>query len=101
MADESRSYLALVMRSRRLLGWFVVVVTVGIAGFAASWAGLDVSLARVTTAASSAVRSDDGDFRTGCGVDEVIIVGDNAWRLNRTTGRIEPTDPGDAVCEAD
>jgi hypothetical protein len=34
----------------------------------------------------------------GCGPDAVIIVGDDGWRLNRTTGRIEPVDPDDARC---
>jgi hypothetical protein len=34
----------------------------------------------------------------GCGPDGdvVIIEGDVGWRLNRSTGRIEPTDPDDA-----
>ena len=35
----------------------------------------------------------------GCGPDRVFIVGDDGWRLNRTTGRIEPVDPDDAECE--
>ncbi len=39
-----------------------------------------------------------GRWERGCGPDEVIIVGDKAWRLNGTTGRIEPVDPDDAVC---
>ena len=40
-------------------------------------------------------------FGTGCGPggDTVIIDGDDGWRLNGRTGRIEPTDPDDAVCE--
>ena len=37
-------------------------------------------------------------YQMGCGVDEVVIDGDAGWRLNRTTGRIEPADPADAVC---
>jgi hypothetical protein len=40
-------------------------------------------------------------FEWGCGPDQVIIVGDDGWRLNRTTGRIEPTDPDDADCPDD
>jgi hypothetical protein len=28
----------------------------------------------------------------------VIIDGDNGWRLNQSTGRIEPIDPDDAAC---
>ena len=40
-------------------------------------------------------------FEWGCGPDQVIIVGDDGWRLNRTTGRIEPTDPDDAGCPED
>jgi len=34
----------------------------------------------------------------GCGPDPVFIVGDDGWRLNRTTGRIESIDPDDAEC---
>jgi hypothetical protein len=30
--------------------------------------------------------------------DEVVIDGDAAWRLNRSSGRIEPVDPADAAC---
>jgi hypothetical protein len=39
-------------------------------------------------------------YRMGCGGggDEVVVDGDVAWRLNRTTGRIEPFDPADALC---
>ena len=37
----------------------------------------------------------------GCGPDTVFIVGDDAWRLNRTTGRIERTDADDAACPDD
>ena len=33
-----------------------------------------------------------------CGPDPVIIVDDDGWRLNRTSGLIEPTDPDDAAC---
>jgi hypothetical protein len=43
----------------------------------------------------------EGAWKRGCGPDEVIIVGDNGWRLNRTTGRIEPVEPDDAVCPDD
>lgn len=42
-----------------------------------------------------------GRFRQGCGPDTVIIVGDNGWRLNRSTGRIGPIDPDDADCPDD
>ena len=40
-------------------------------------------------------------FETGCAPDgdKVIIEDDDGWRLNGRTGRIEPTDPDDAVCE--
>lgn len=34
-----------------------------------------------------------GLIGVGCGPDTVRIDGDNGWRLNRTTGRIEPIDP--------
>lgn len=40
-----------------------------------------------------------GLIGVGCGADSVVIDGDNGWRLNRTTGRIEPIDPDDAACE--
>jgi hypothetical protein len=41
-----------------------------------------------------------GRFAWGCGPggDEVIIIGDNGWRLNRSTGRTEPIDPDKAEC---
>jgi hypothetical protein len=42
-----------------------------------------------------------GRFRQGCGPDAVIIVGDNGWRFNRSTGRIGPIDPDDAECPDD
>ena len=37
-------------------------------------------------------------WRGGCGPDgdEAIIIGDHSWRLNRSTGRFEPTAPDDA-----
>ena len=35
----------------------------------------------------------------GCGPDPVVIVADDGWLLNRTTGRIEPVDPDDAGCK--
>jgi len=37
----------------------------------------------------------------GCGPDTVIIIGDDAWRLNRTTGRIEASDADAAACPDD
>jgi hypothetical protein len=40
-------------------------------------------------------------IESGCGPDQVIIVGDDGWRLNRSTGRFEPTDPDDAGCPDD
>ena len=39
-----------------------------------------------------------GLLGTGCGPDSMIIDGDKTWRLNRTTGRIEPVDRNDAAC---
>ena len=39
-----------------------------------------------------------GRYETGCGPDPVIIDGDKGWRLNRTSGRIEPVDPADFAC---
>jgi hypothetical protein len=40
-------------------------------------------------------------FEWGCGPDQVVIVGDDGWRLNRSSGSIEPTDPDDADCPDD
>jgi hypothetical protein len=40
-----------------------------------------------------------GLIGVGCGPDSVVIDGDDGWRLNRTTGRIEPIDPDDAACD--
>jgi hypothetical protein len=40
-----------------------------------------------------------GGLGTGCGPDPMILDGDKTWRLNRTTGRIEPVDRDDAACE--
>ena len=37
-------------------------------------------------------------FEWGCGPDPVVIVGDDGRRLNRTTGRIEPTNPDKPAC---
>jgi hypothetical protein len=38
-------------------------------------------------------------WRRGCAPDgdEAVIIGDDSWRLNRSTGRLEPTDP-DIAC---
>jgi hypothetical protein len=38
-------------------------------------------------------------FGLGCGPDPVFSVGDDGWRLNRTTGRIEPVDPDNFECK--
>lgn len=40
-------------------------------------------------------------LRTGCAFDPVIIDGDDGWRLNQTTGRVEMVDPEKASCPKD
>ncbi len=45
----------------------------------------------------------EGSWRPGCGPkgDQVMIIGDEGWRLNRSTGRFTPIDPDDADCGDD
>jgi hypothetical protein len=43
----------------------------------------------------------ESGFRTGCSFDPVIIDGDHGWRLNQTSGLIEPVDPDMARCPKD
>lgn len=40
----------------------------------------------------------ESGFRSGCAFDPVIIDGENAWRLNQTSGRFEAVSPNKVRC---
>lgn len=90
-----------VMRDgRRLMVWFFRFVEPPTMPPPDSPAGSDPSPSRWAVLDVVALPGEpEGGLGIGCGPDSVIMDGDNAWRLNRTTGRMEPVDPDDFVCD--